>query len=56
MQMRLNTLPVQLQIELMIFRVSIVQTVANGCCDFIAQCALVRINHCTYHPFYSPKC
>ena len=31
------------------------QTVSSGCCDFLAQCILVRINHCTYHPFYSPK-
>ena len=60
MQMRLEydtTLPVQLQVDLqsMIFRVSIVATTVNGCCDFIAQCTLVRINHFTYHPFYSPK-
>jgi hypothetical protein len=33
----------------------IVQAIANGSCDFIAQCILVRINHFTYHPFYSPK-
>ena len=31
------------------------QAVSSGCCDFLAQCILVRINHCTYHPFYSPK-
>ena len=33
--------------------VEIVQTIASGCCDFVAQCILVRIKHCTYHPFYS---
>ena len=33
-----------------IFRFQIVQAVASGCCDFLAQCILVRINHCTYHP------
>ena len=32
----------------LIYRVAIVQTVASGCCDFIAQCIMVRINHCTY--------
>ena len=59
MQTRLSTLPVQLQIDLqsMLFRISIVQVTVNGCCDFIAQCTLVCISHssCTYHPFYSPK-
>ena len=40
----------------MLFHLSIVQTVASGVCDFIAQCIIVRIiNHCTYHPFYSLK-
>ena len=55
--LRLNTLLVQLQIDLqsILFRVEIVQTTVNGCCDLIAQCTLVRINHCTYHLFYSPK-
>ena len=32
-----------------------VQGVTSGCCDFLAQCILVRINNCTYHPFYSSK-
>ena len=58
MQLYINdtTLPVQLQLDLqsMLFRVTIVQTTLNGCCDFIAQCTLVCINHCT-HVFYSPK-
>ena len=31
-----------------IYRLAIVQTLANGCCDFIAQCIMVSINHCTY--------
>ena len=31
------------------------QSIASGCCDFLAQCILVRTNHCNYHPFYSPK-
>ena len=41
----------------MFFDLWMVQTAVNGCCDFIAQCILVRINHwhCTYHLFYSPK-
>ena len=59
MQWRLSTLPIQLRIDLqsIIFWVSIVHTTLYGCCDFIAQCTLVRtgINHCTYLTFYSPK-
>ena len=52
-----GTLPLQLQIDSgpMLLRLSIVQTIANGCCDFLGQCILVRINHCTCHPFYWPK-
>ena len=55
-QLHLRTLPVQLQSDSqpLLFRIKIVQTTTNGC-DFIAQCTLVRTNHCTYHPFYSPK-
>jgi hypothetical protein len=37
------------------FRLSIVQNAVNGCCDFIAQSILVRINHCIYHSFCSLK-
>jgi hypothetical protein len=60
MQMRIGALSPQIQNDSpsMIYRVYIVQTVANGSCDFIAQCILVRIlNHRAYpsHPFYSPK-
>ena len=58
MQWRISTLPVQLQVDsqsIMLFRILIAQDTANGCCDFIAQCTLVRINHCPYCPFYSPK-
>ena len=53
MQTSIDALLVQLQIDLqsLIFRVSIVQFTVNGCCDFIAQCTLVRINYCTYHLF-----
>ena len=38
-----------------ISRLGIVQVVASGCCDFLAQCILVRINHCIYYPFYLRK-
>jgi hypothetical protein len=31
-----------------LFRMSIVQTLVTGSCDFIAQCILVRINHRAY--------
>ena len=59
MLMHLTTLPVQLQNDLqsVLFRIVVIQQTVNGCCDFIAQCTLVRINHssCTYHLFYSPK-
>jgi hypothetical protein len=37
------------------FTLLIIQNTASGCCDFLAQCILVRINHCPYHPLYSPK-
>jgi hypothetical protein len=57
MLMRIGALSPQFQnvSNSMSYRVGIVQIVANGSCDFIAQCILVCINHCTYHPFYSPK-
>ena len=56
MQWHISTLSPQLQIDSlpMLFHLSIVQVIAFGCCDFIAQCVIVRINYCTYHPFYSP--
>ena len=56
MQLRLITSQsVQLPIA-MLRRIYIVQIIVNGGCDFIAQCTLVCINHCNYHPpFYSPK-
>ena len=59
-QLRLITLPVPSQLLVidslsLLFRISIVQTAVFGCCDFIAQFILVRINHSTYHLFYSPK-
>ena len=42
------------QIEIL-NRIAVGRPIVNGCCDFIAQCILVRLNHCTYHPFYSPS-
>ena len=37
--------------ELFILHMAIAQTTVNGCCDFLAQCILVRIlNNYTYHP------
>ena len=38
-----------------VIRISIIQATANGCCDFLAQCILVCISHCTCHPLYWPK-
>ena len=29
----------------MLFHTTIIQTIASGCCDFLAQFILVRINH-----------
>ena len=57
MQLHIGTLSFQLQIdtEPMLYHLFIVQIIASGCCDFIAQCIIVRINHFTYHPFYSPS-
>ena len=57
-QAQVETVSPQLQIDsglIILFRISIVQIIASGFCDFLAQCILVGINHCTYHPFYSPK-
>jgi hypothetical protein len=57
MQMCIDALSPQIQkrSQSMIFLINIVQVIANGSCDFIAQGILVRINHLVYHPFYSLK-
>ena len=57
MQMRTIGLSLQLQLDAdpMLSRLWTIQVTVSGCCDFIAQCIIVRINHCTCHPFYSPK-
>ena len=56
---QISTLSLQLQIDAqpVMYHLSIVQTIASGFCDFIAQCIIVRISHSsyTYHPFCSPK-
>jgi hypothetical protein len=44
-----------MDVESFQFTTTIIQATASGCCDFLAQCILVRINYCTYHLFYSPK-
>ena len=56
-QMCIGALSPQLHIgsDSTIIRIDTVQTITNGSCDFIAQCILVRINYCIYHPFYSLK-
>ena len=46
---------VQSRIDVPSFSLQTVQTITSGCCDFLAQCILVRINHRTYHSFCSPK-
>ena len=58
MQLRVSTLLDQSQIDflsIIIYRLLIFQGTVTGCCDFIAQCTLVRMNYCTYLLFYSPK-
>ena len=59
MQLYIYTVTRSLQIQIdslpTLIHLSIVQSVASGGCDFIAQCTMVRINHGTYHPFYSLK-
>ena len=57
MQTRVETQSPQLQIDSLpiLFRISIIQTTVNGCCDFLAQCILVCIKNGTRHPFYWPK-
>ena len=44
-QTQVGTLSSQLQTdsEAMLFRISIIQTIVNGSCDFLAQCILVHI-------------
>jgi hypothetical protein len=51
MQMRIGALSPQFQnaSQSMLFRIGTVQIVANGFCDFIAQCILVSINYRAYH-------
>ena len=48
-QYGLYTLPVQLQLDLdsMIYRITIAETVLLGCCDVVGQSILVSTNHCT---------
>ena len=48
-QTHIATLPHQLQIDsqTIVLRILRVQVTVYGCCDFLAQCILVRINHCT---------
>ena len=60
-QSRITTL-LQLPLDphwLALYNLTLVQTTASGCCDFLAQSILVRMNHwhssCPYHPFYSPQ-
>ena len=57
MQMRFDaTLQLEIDLQSMVFRTVIAQATANGCCDFISQCTLVRINHSYLSSiFYSPK-
>ena len=49
----------QLQIDLQPIynRIAVAQQTVNACCDFTAQCIIVRINHSSsiYNLFYSPK-
>ena len=48
-QSRIRALSLQHQVgsKHILFRLFTIQTIASGCCDFIAQCIIVRINYCT---------
>ena len=52
-------LSLQLQIDLqaIFYRIMVTQETVDACCDFTAQCIIVRINYSSsiYHLFYSPK-
>ena len=54
MQMDINTLQLQIDLQPVLFRIAILQTTVSGCCDFIAQCTLVRIKPLCTYSFYSP--
>ena len=45
------SLQIQIDTQSTFYCTQFVQSTVNGCCDLIAQFILVRINHCTYHPF-----
>jgi hypothetical protein len=51
----LSSPQLQSESQPILFQLSIIQTTVSGCCDFIAQCIIVRINYFIYHPFYSTK-
>ena len=46
--MQFGVLSPQLQMEIQttLYRLGFAQQAVVGCCDLIAQCILVRINHC----------
>ena len=54
-----NSLSLQHQIDLLriLNRIDVAQGIVNTCCDFTAQCIIVRINHSSSicHLFYSDK-
>ena len=58
-QFRISTpsesLQPQIDLQSILFHVSIFQIIAIGGCDFIAQCIIVRMERCNYHPFYLSK-
>ena len=51
-QTRVGTPSSQLQVDSqpMLLHVLTITATLSGCCDFLAQCILVRISHCTCHP------
>ena len=48
---------VQIDLQPILKRIPVAQGTVNACCDFTAQCIIVRINHSSsiYLLFYSPK-
>ena len=51
------SLQLQIDSQPIFNRILVVQATVGACCDFTAQCIIVRINHSSsiYHLFYSPK-
>ena len=50
----LSVVQLNIQSDFMLRLLLLIQITLSGCCDFIAQCIIVCINHC-HHPFNSRR-